>query len=260
MIALFLVVLTLSATTMVVFGSQSLFADSQTSSEAQHKAQKYLELALAQGRDDYDSVTVDATPIDDPDDNFYDKQVYLDSDGIAQCSKRVVSKISWTGEHGRTLSTILTSTIANLREMAALNGNCDTNPPVLGGWNPPETWNCEDFHPGGPKATGLDVLDRIVYMTSDNSPYFYIANTTNIPKGPENCQSQNGVLFVDTNGFDAGVKLNDVRVARIQGKVYAFVARHVTTDQLGIIDVTNINFPDEALNPISSTSAVPLFD
>jgi hypothetical protein len=122
--------------------------------------------------------------------------------------------------------------------MIALGGACDMSPPT-GGWNPPETCASDNFNPG--KPTGLDVLEKIVYMTGDKAPYLYIASTTNAICD-SHAPSQD--LFVDTGTFDAGNVLNDIRVSRASnGRIYAYVVANTPTKQFRVIDVTNPHAP-----------------
>lgn len=235
LIALGLIVTVISAVIMVVFSNQTLAADSQTNQEALALAQAEMEKAQKDARNDYSSVAdASLSSVD-----VYNRKIVIDPASVTQCSKDVISNVNWLYE-GRNLSVDLRTRITDVQTALALGGTCDTTPPPLGGWNPPETWNCDNFNPGIP--TGLDAMDRIVYMTADKAPFLHIADTNGVPKN-EHCHTTN--LFVNfSNGFNAGIQLNDVAVARLSdGQIYAFVARNDATNQLEVINVNDIHNP-----------------
>src|SRR3989344_8398541 len=126
LIALALSALTVTAVTSVVFGSQSVAVDSQTNTEALHKAQENLENALATSRENYDNVVADlvGTP-------YLNGSATLDVpiSFLTPCSKQVVSRVNWIGEYNRSQEIKLVTSVTNVPEMLALAGNCDTNPP-----------------------------------------------------------------------------------------------------------------------------------
>ena len=234
LLALALVAMVISAVTLVVFGNNSLAEDSQTNSEALYKAQELLDNARETSRQNFDSV-VPATA------NYvngitYTTELDIPLSAQSKCGEQAVSRVTWTGEHGRALQVELAATLTNVPEMLALGGACDTAPSSKT-WNPPATWASSNFNPG--KPTGLAALNRIVYVTGDKSPFLYITDTSGSTFG------QSSGLFVNfANGFDDGAKLNDVAVSKSSnGRVYAYVARDTTTNQFEVIDVTDIHNP-----------------
>lgn len=237
LIALALGAVVISAATLVSYGGQSLTVDSQANSEALQKNQEILEAAIAQAKYGYDSVVgTTGTYVNGI---IYNTTLSVPQDFITECKKNIVSKVSWIGTYGRSLWVSATSTVTNVPLMLALGGSCDTNPP-MGGWNPPATWASGNFNPG--KPTALDVLEKKIYMAGDKAPYLYIADISTWSQGQTNGQ------FVDfENGFDDGVIINDLKVAKADnGRVYAYVARGkntTTTNQFEIIDVTDIYNP-----------------
>lgn len=236
-------------TTMVVQSNESLTFDSLTNSEALLKAQALLEDARAQSRQNYSSV-VTTVPVAD---SMYTKQVQVDQKSVTQCGKDVASTVSWTGSNNRSLSVQAKTHVTDFTTALALT-HCATTVPI-GGWNPPYTFASSNFNPG--KPTGLDVFNGIVYMSGDKPPYFYVADTNTATLG------QSSGLFVSfANGFSAGAQLNDVKVARLSnGRTYAFVVRHTTTNQFQVIDVTDIYNPVEvvkrSLAGVSSGGSFP---
>ena len=237
LIAMAILIIVISAVLPLVSGDQSISVDSQTNQEALYKAQALLEDARATSRSDFNSVITTTLTSDD----IYQKQTMVDPDSITQCGKDVKSIVTWTTEN-RPLNIELTSHFSDIYTAMALGGNCDDNPPS-DGWNPPDTWASSNFNPGSP--TGLDALNRIVYMTGNGNPNstknFYIANTNGVAEGVSS-----GLFVNFANNFMANARLNDVKVAKLSdGKIYAFVARNTTTNQFQVIDVSDI------FNPIS---------
>lgn len=239
----------ITGATMVVQGNGSLTFDALTNSEALLKAQALLEDARARSRQDYSAV-VTTTPAVDA---MYTKQIQVDQNSVTQCGKDVISTVSWTGSNNRSLSVQAKTHVTDLTTALALT-HCATTVP-MGGWNPPYTFASSNFNPG--KPTGLDVFNKIVYMSGDKSPYFYIADATAATLG-----QSNGLFINFTNGFNAGTQLNDVKVAKLSnGRTYAFVVRHATTNQLQVIDVTDMHNPGEvvkrSLAGVSSGGSFP---
>lgn len=249
LIAFAVIILSISTVILVVFGNQSTAVDAQTNNEALSKAQAGLEYARAQAASDYSSVTTTLAVTD----GIYQKQRIVDPLTLTQCSKDVKSSVTWTDEK-RPQQVELTTHLSDIVTALALGGNCDSTPPAAG-WNPPATWASSNFNPG--KPTGLDALNRIVYMTGDKTPFLYIADVHSATLG------QSGGLFVTfTNGFNDGAQLNDIKVARAaNNKIYAYVARNTNTNQFEVIDVTDITQPvsiiKRSLSGVSSSGSFP---
>ncbi|MDO8530544.1 MAG: type II secretion system protein, partial [bacterium] len=238
LIAMTLIVISISATLPLVAGSQSASVDLQTNQEALYKAEAILEEARAKAVSDYNSVITTSLQSD----GIYQKQTYVIPASVTQCGKDVKASVAWTTDN-RPLGVELTTHFGDTATAQALGGNCDTTPPSFLGWNPPDTWASSDFDSGNPNPTGLDVLNGIVYMTADGNPNsaknFYIADTNGIAKG-----TSSGLFATFANNFEAGEKLNDLKVARLSdGKIYAFVARDTKTGQFQVIDVSDIYNP-----------------
>ena len=240
LLALTLLVLTMTAVISVIFGNQSVAADSQTNAEALHKAREILENAMETSRNSFDSVVTAAGTYT----NGITYNTLLDIPLGTKCFKYATSTVTWTGDHNRPQKVILKTQLTNVPEMLASGGNCDTSPPS-GGWNPPATWASSNFNPGKPtgKPTGMDVLNKLVYMTGDNAPFLFIADTNGAAFG------QSSGLFVNfANGFSDGAQLNDIKVTRASnGKVYAYVARNTSSNQFEVIDVNDIRNPNSII-------------
>ena len=249
----------ISAVLMVSLSDQSVGSDSEAGSDAIHIAQKLIEKAQADSRQDYSSVA-NSSASECLGALCYSTKVDIPASQVTQCSKGVVGSVAWTGDHGRPQGVTLATNVANVPEMLALGGTCDPTPPT-GGWNPPSTYTCGRLT-GSNKATALDVLNSIVYMTTSIAPYLYITDTNGAVYNP-GCNNAQDVQFIAyDNGFDAGNTLNDVRVAKYSdGNIYAFIASDTATNQFRVYDVTDIHNPifkaQRTLANVSPTGSYP---
>jgi len=124
--AMFILILTLTAVITVSFGNQSMIVDSQTSSEALGTAQKLLEKAQADSRKDFNLVNplnqaaVDSHCPSNPVGNsqfIYDGTKYCYMVDVATrpdfFTKLVTAKISWFAENNRTQKVELSTLVTN---------------------------------------------------------------------------------------------------------------------------------------------------
>jgi len=233
LIALAIAVLTITAVILVSFGGQSLAIDSQTSSEALHKAQEILDQALETSRNSFDSV-VNSSGV------WVNGITYSTSTIISnetQCGKQISVNVAWDEEHNRHATTTLTSLLTNVPLMLGLGGDCSTVPPGPTDWQKPNKLNVNVSGMEG-SGTAIDVLNKIIFLTSkttgSNKDDFFIIDATNvsspIKKG-----------FLDLSDGAGGDGLEDIDVA---GN-YAFVANDEkkSTKQLKVVDVSNLNLP-----------------
>ncbi len=250
LIAFAVVILCTGAVIMVAFGNQSVAQDVQTQSEAITKAQKAQESARAKSRQDFDSVLSDASPVSD---GIYSKlDTVID---LTACKKQVTSAVTWNAGP-RTLSTTLSTFLADIRGALALGSDCPTEPPTSN-WDNPARLASDTFNPG--KPTSIDVLNKIAYIGSDKAPFFEIADTKGAALG-----QTDGLFVVYGNGFSLGNIPNSVDVIKWTDslgniKKYAFLAMHTNTNQLKVVDVTDIYNPvlvaTRALSPCVAGSA-----
>lgn len=144
-------------------------------------------------------------------------------------TKRVEALVTWSFSPGRANSVSLKSYFTNLQESTNLGGDVGCRG-VSGDWRNPVTLGTVDLGPGN-EATGLDVKQKIVYMSAEASaaakPDFFIVDATD---------GQNP--FIRSN-LNTGPGLNAVDAAN----TFAYVANKATNAQLQIIDVANLNSP-----------------
>lgn len=141
LIAMTILILTLTSVTITAFGGQSVIVDSRINVEALNKAQELLEEAQLLARKDYQLINPTST------DESVGGITYHKSLGVTVASdhatKEVTATISWAGEHGRMQHTLLTTLVTNFSH--AIGGNtCDS---VLSGdWQHPVIGNSiQDF-------------------------------------------------------------------------------------------------------------------
>jgi Tfp pilus assembly protein PilV len=234
LIAFSVLILSLTAVIMVTFGSQSVVIDSQTNHSALFKAQGILEASLAASINDFDSV-VNSTG------TWVNGITYNTSTVISnetQCAKQISVNVAWAAEHGRPLTTTLSSTLTNVPLMLALGGDCASDLPA-GGWTLPTTMGSIDLGPGE-AATGIDVINKIVFLSAEASaaakPDFFVVDATD-------GTNPNFTMPAPDYGLNTGPGLNAIDVVRDQttGKIFAYVANNKTSQQLQIIDVDAVN-------------------
>src|SRR6185295_19969134 len=92
LIAFAILIMSISAVIMVVFGNQSITIDTETNNEAIAKAKKGLEDARALSRKDFISVTSSASSVEMSGPLAYTKK--LDVIDLAQCEKQATSTIT----------------------------------------------------------------------------------------------------------------------------------------------------------------------
>ena len=226
LIAVAVLTLGISAAAILTFGNQSLKLDSETADEALYKAKTILENARVASRDtdDFEDLQT-GVPIAD---SIYQKQLVVDPFEATECSKQIEAKIIWSAEIPRPQTINLLSRVTNMEKAAEMGGDCSALPPgpgfIVGG----------SLNIGGDKTNGLDVFNKKIFIALQNSPGLAYVDAT-IYTTPVQI----------TNGYDVGSEVNAVDVAKDPdtGKIYAYVARQTATDQLQIIDVTNISSP-----------------
>jgi len=217
LLAMFIIILALSAVILVSFGSQTLLADSQTNAEALSLAQGMLENAQAQARKDFRLVN----PASDVD-GIYTKRVdvFTQADYL---TKLVKATVNWTGEHNRPQSVQLSALVTNF-ENAVGGDTCDSVlSPNAEAWKNPQIKNATTNFTqlaglsGSYPATDIDAYQGRLYVTAGNSPdkqdpTFFIFDISN-PVSP-------ALLSKIDNATSTAAGLNAVAV---DGK-YAYVA------------------------------------
>lgn len=231
LIALAILVLTISAVILVAFGNQSVTLDTELNNQALYVARSQLENARAAALQDFTLVTSTSSS-----DGFYFKQTIVED--VDAYTKKVTARISWQTGPLR-LQEITLATIVTDRKTVQATGGDTGGSGLSGDWQNPQTLGSIDLGAGN-SATDLDALNKIVYLTTEASDSkkkdFYIVDATNgqspvivssIDTGPGPCPSScgPGLNTIDTAGN------------------YAYVGSKDTNSQLQIIDVSDKNNP-----------------
>ena len=236
LIAFAVIILCIGAVVMVVFGNQSIAIDSETNNEAITKAQKSLEDARAASRQDFMSVnSTSGTETSGP--LTFTKN--LEITDLTPCKKQVISNVTWNSSN-RPQTIQFSTFLSDIAGALALGGDCASEPPSSD-WDSPARFASDTFNPG--KPTAIDVLNRIAYLGSDKVPFLEIADTNGAVLG------QNSGLFVTyANGFSLVEIPNSIDVIKWTDplgniKNYAYLAMNTNTNQLKVVDVTDIRNP-----------------
>lgn len=235
LIAFTVLVLCMSAVIMMVFGSQSVVVDLKINNEAIAKAQKIIEKARADSRKNLSSVESYNTNETSGSLVFAEKLEVIEKESTV-CRKKVTSTVAWDAGF-RPQKIELSTILGDVGLALALGGDCVIDPPNSN-WNNPDRFaSSNTFSTGNP--TTLDVLNKIAYMGSNKIPFLEIADTKNASLG-----QSSGLFTAYMNNFNLGNMPNDIDVVNFSdGKKYAFLAMNTNTNQLNVVDVTNINAP-----------------
>lgn len=242
LIAFVLIILTITAVMSLVFGSQSVLVDSQTSREALDKAQQMVEDAAAVSLQDFNLVN----PIAAAQEDIYTK--YLDVVQLDDFTKKITSTVSWQSG-GRNQKVQLVSLLTDY-----LNFSGSTCSSVLSGdWSRPKlatsTLASGDLLPSGfpigaYPITDIDAYKAKLYVAvsstaSDTDPTFFIFDVSN--------RSQKALLQAALDNSSTTVAgINALQT--VGDYVYAASARTIaktdpTFGQLQIIDISSSTAP-----------------
>ncbi|MEK9179803.1 MAG: hypothetical protein AAB897_00085 [Patescibacteria group bacterium] len=165
LIALGVLVFSISASISLVFGNQSVSVDTDTNSEALLLAEKNLEDARANSRAVFNSVfSMDIAALNPL---FTSALHVLD---ISQCKKEVSSVVSWNVSPLRPRQVSLSTALVDVTSAIVLDGDCSDEGPG-GPWDSPGSYDFSDpVHPGS-AGTDIDVIKRtdgrFVLLTTD---------------------------------------------------------------------------------------------
>lgn len=173
---------------------------------------------------------------------------------ISSCAKYGEGYVTWRVAPRYPQATeSLSSYFTNYDEVVALGGDCARTLPKES-WllSTPITLSTDTFIP--PLfQTGLDVLERHLYVTSGSAPQLRIFS---IPSGIGSNPTLSGSLTGSS-------RLNAIDVVRDfgTGKVIAFATQHTAAAQLAVFDVTDPANPvlasERALSGVQSTGSFP---
>jgi len=263
LIAFAILLINITGIVLLTHGEQTLTVDAKTTTDALALAQQKIEEAKADAKEDFDALATEPTEVVD----LYD--VDLGILQITECVKQITSKVSWNN-FTKSREIELNTKVTHLADIHLFGGECDLGP--NDDWDNPGSLVGQPL--GGQGATAIEILDSYVYLTSNPSPLathdFYIYKFEPNPPiifplagdpSPAELVFQSSMNFKSTppdpdNPEISG--LNDVDVAEINGKVYAFLMNDNDTNlavdpvndppiyqQLIVVDVTDPQDPEE---------------
>lgn len=223
MIAFAIISLTMTAVILISFGNQKVAADTETNNEALYKAKELFEDARALSRRDFNAVT-SLVQLDD----IYTKTLLVSD--LTPCRKEALSELVWNTEALRPQKIELRTNFTDIYGALALGGDCDANPPN-GGWTVPNSLSSADFIPSGAKATDIDVLNRIVFLSARDPSAakddLFVFDATSAGAAP-----------VQKGKINTGPSINAIDAfSKSDGFYYIFTANDKDSDQLQVIKV-----------------------
>ncbi len=236
LIAITISILCVGTVMLVTFENQSTSLKSQNHLEAIDLAQSNVENARAQSKWDYNDVKncedgTSNTCAGNPT-SPYTRKITIDQSSISKCAKNIKSSVNWN-INDKEYNVAIMTRIADVFTAFALGGDCPSASPS-GDWSNATKLNSIDTIPATLKATGIDVKNKIVYLSTDPStatdPDFFIFDTTSVSANSKP---------VSTASINTGPGITNVDVAGS----YAYVANDSKNGQLQIIDISNINNP-----------------
>ncbi len=250
LIAFSILVISLAAVITVVFGNQTVSANTQTATEALYRAKAMLETARAAARADFYGLSATSST------ETVGPLTYTKSLAVADTApftKQATSTISWS-EGGRNLSVTLGTLFTDA--LGDLTGDT-CNPTLSGDWSTPlgqqngnnPGYSYFDF-PSAAGTTGIDIAGKRAYLTTNPSggaDDFYVVDVSN--PGPPGARLTNYWSFATSFG------LADVRVS---GN-YAFVAVDSAANQFLVIDKSDpasMKIPANGKLKVSSTGDI----
>jgi len=239
LIALAIIVLSASSAVAVFFSGRSLLLDAQMEDVALNIARQDFETSRATAQTNFAGLTNSSSTVGD-----FTKETIVES--IDAYAKKITNRVSWKTNPLRTQKVELNTLVTDWRNVSQTGGDTGGGG-LTGNWTNPKTLGSIDLGPGN-SATGLDVKNKIVYLSAQASdekkPDFYIVNADN---------GQDPFIM---SSLDTGDGLNAVDVANN----YAYVGNQDVNAQLQIIDVGNLNNPmlikSFKLYGVSGTNAI----
>lgn len=218
LISLTIFVLSISAALLVSFSNQDQVTDTQLGNQALYIARRELETEKSAVLQNFSSASSTSSTED-----IYFKETIITN--LDTNTKEIFTRVSWQHNPQKPQKIELKTRLTNWQPVVSSGGDTGGGG-ITGNWQNPQTLGSVDLGPGE-SATGLDVKNKIVYMTAQASsaakPDFFIVDATD---------GQNPFI---KSSLNTGTGLNAVDVAYN----YAYVANDSTSAQLQIIDISN---------------------
>lgn len=219
-IALALIASGAAAAVAVFFGARSLLLDAQLSREALDLEHRLLENARLAAEQDFAGLASASST-----EKEFLEETLVES--VDADTKRITARVSWQADPLRSAKVEAVTLLTNWRNAAPPpDPNDDGGSGPSGDWRNPRTLGSVDLGPGN-SATGLDAVNKIVYMTAEASaaakPDFFIIDATD---------GQNPFIV---SSLDTGPSLNSIDAS----VGYAYVANDAPDAELQIIDISS---------------------
>ena len=241
LIALAILTLAMSAIVVVSFGNQSISADTENANHALYLAGENLETAKADSKNAFSGVVSNTSMS-----GIYTKDLIVED--IDSIRKKVTSRVTWSTDPLRNQKVELVTIVSDPASIFTTGGDPGCGGGIAGDWLNPTVTGSLDLG-AGISASGLDVLNKIVYMSGNASSIaksdFFIVDATN----PNNLNvlSELEVGSKGINGLD------------VAGE-YVYAANDNVLGQLLVIDISNNILPTLTssflLPDVSGTDAV----
>lgn len=222
LIAFSILILNITAVTLVINSSQYISVDIRTNQQALFLANNLLEEAMANSALDFNLVNTTTPILDD----IYQKNLFVEP--IDFFTKKVTSIVAWQNQ-SRNQTIELATLVTN---KTAVNGGDTCSSTLLGDWSTPTLLGSLDLGQSV-GATDVDVFANIAFITANTSVQsdydFYIVDVSNPDLSPLPI-----IASVDT-----GPGINAVQVT----PDYAYVANTSINGHLQIIDIKDPNNP-----------------
>ncbi len=235
LIAFAVLITTIVAAISVVFGNQSISADSQTNDEALYLAQQQLEDARAlKANSSYDFI---ATSIPASVSFPYTKQLIVPDPPISDCLKQVISQVRWPMGN-RQLKVETSTLLSNPQKVIDLGFDCNTVPPGPEDWKKPQdNLSTSDKIPG--EGISIDADNKVVFLGSTisdakNSEDFFVIDSAD----NQRVALKTGPLCKRLTGSDPDCGINALSTIKNDDSYYTFVAYSSKSQQLQVIKTT----------------------
>lgn len=262
-IALALLVTIIVSTTEVLMGLQYWSLTNVVANEALYKNKSQLETTRIVAANNFQSASSTLFVRADDTNKASDQECALGGfcfftrtqvTDISSCAKFIKSEVAWRlGQRYSTSSITLPTYLADSAEIIAQSGDCVTILPennwLISGGKIRNSIVREPL-----LSAGIDLFNSVLYVVASSSPQLSMYTI------PEN--SGDELKLVGSSTFD-GNRLNAIEIWRDygSGRQYAYVMQHVTNQQLGTIDVTDISNPQwlnsSTLLGVNSSSSFP---
>ncbi len=230
LIAMTILVVSVTAVTVTSFGSQSLALDAETGSEALDQAEDGLEYMETLARQDFHLVTPTSS-LAAIGGVSYLRTIEVSTTTLPDyATKRVKSAVTWTGEHGRTERVSLSALVTNFDRVSG-GDTCDSV--ATGNWTSPAIANAitnlsslSSTSTGANVITALDAYKGRLYVTVSAAQYrtdprLFVFDIAKLKSDPAN--SLVGKLATASNTATYGMYALAVAEGPA-GKRYAYVA------------------------------------